>query len=138
VLEAATAATLSHRHPPSSLLVSFTISELHHRWQSSSRHRQLLKSENKPSSEKGTLSCLPDIFIHNLLLHFGYFYPQFRTGFQIFLSAVEHLTSGFFYPQLWKNDFWIFLSAVEHLTSGFFYPQLWKNGFRIFLSVVST
>jgi len=37
VLEAAAAATLSHRHPPSSSLVCFTISELHRR-QSSRRH----------------------------------------------------------------------------------------------------
>ena len=54
---------------------------------------------------------VPHFFICSLLLHFGYFYPQFKTGFRIFLSTVGHLASGFFYPQLWKNDLQIFLFA---------------------------
>ena len=77
VPEAAAAASsqAEQQHPPLSPLVSCTISKLHHRRQSSSRHRQLLKLEKEPSSEKGTLSCLLDIFICNSLLSSALFYP---------------------------------------------------------------
>ena len=65
VREAAAATTVSHRHPPSSSFVCFTVSDLHHRRQSSSRHGQLLKSEKEPSSKKSRYSVMPT----------GYFYP---------------------------------------------------------------
>ena len=42
-------------------------------------------------------------FIRSSVLHSGCFYLQFRTGFRIFLSAVWHLTSRYFYPQLWNG-----------------------------------
>jgi len=79
-------------------------------------------------------------------LHLGYFYPQFRTGFRIFLSAVQDWVLDIFIRS-WALDFRIFLSAVVEespldifirsgrMASGYFYPQETFD-LRIIFSVV--